>query len=93
MAKTIPVALINNQFDYCNLLPHNIAKNTYLNSNVVELFLRMVLESHRFSPSLPLLKQLHWLPFVCRIKLKLVSSTYRTFSTQQPTYLINLLHS
>ena len=37
------------------------------------------------SPSLPLLKQLHWIPVVYRITLKL--------GTQQPTYLCTLLSS
>ena len=43
-------------------------------------------------PSLPLLKQLRWIPLVYRIKFKLATVTYRTLSTQQPTYLVNLLH-
>ena len=46
----------------------------------------------RFSSSIPLFRQLHWLPVVYRIKFKLVTVTYRTISTQQPTYLVNLLH-
>ena len=33
-AKTISVALINSRMDYCNSLLNNIAKTTYLNSNV-----------------------------------------------------------
>ena len=51
----------------------------------------MVLKAHRFSQSLPLLKQLHWFPVVYRIKIKLATVTYRNLSTQQPTYLVNLL--
>ena len=52
----------------------------------------MVLKAPRFSPSLPLLKHLHWLPVVYRIKFKLITVIYRTLSTQQPTYLVNLLN-
>ena len=37
------------------------------------------------SAGLLLLKQLHWLPVVGRIKLKLANVKYRTLSTQQPT--------
>ena len=36
--------------------------------------------------------QLHWLPVVYRIIFKLATLTYRTLYTQQPTYLVNLLH-
>ena len=53
---------------------------------------RVVLSAPRFSPSLPLLKQLHWLPVTYRINLKLSTLTYRALSTQQPPYLASLLH-
>ena len=52
----------------------------------------MVLRAPRFSPSLPLLKQLHWLPVSYRINFKLSTLTYRALSTQQPPYLTSLLH-
>ena len=42
--------------------------------------------------TLPLLKQLHWLPVTCRINFKLSTLTYRALSTQQPPYLASLLH-
>ena len=45
-----------------------------------------------FSPSLPLLKQLHWLPVSYRINFKLSTLAYRALSTQQPSYLASLLH-
>ena len=53
--------------------------------------LYVVLGAPRFSPSLPLLKQLHWLPVSYRIDFKLSTLTYRALSTQ-PTYLASLLH-
>ena len=46
----------------------------------------------RLSLSLPLLRQLHWLPLTYRIHFKLYTLTYHTISTQQPPYLANLLH-
>ena len=52
----------------------------------------MVLRVPRFSPSLPLLKQLHWLPVSYRINFKLSTLAYRALSTQQPPYLASLLH-
>ena len=52
----------------------------------------MVLKARHYLPSLLLLKQLHWLPVVYQIKNKLATVTYRTLSTQQLTYLVNLLH-
>ena len=52
----------------------------------------MVLRAPRFSPSLPLLKQLRWLPVSYRINFKLSTLTYRALSTHQPPYLASLLH-
>ena len=51
-----------------------------------------LLRAPRFSPSLPLLKQLHWLPVNYRIKFKLSTLTYRALAIHQPPYLASLLH-
>ena len=53
---------------------------------------RVVLRAPQFSPSLPLLKQLHWLPVNYRIQFKLATLTYRALAIYQPTYLASLLH-
>ena len=53
---------------------------------------RVVLRAPRFSPSLSLLKQLHWLPVNYRIKFKLSTLTYRALAIHQPPYLASLLH-
>ena len=81
-AKTISTALINSRLDYCNSLLNNIAKRD----------LAKLQRAPRFSPSLPLLKQLHWLPVCYRINFKLSTLAYRALSTQQPPYLASLLH-
>ena len=52
----------------------------------------MILRAPRISPSLSLLKQLHWLPVSYRINFKLSTLTYRALSTQQSPYLASLLH-
>ena len=44
------------------------------------------------SRSLPLLKQLHWLPVNYRIKFKLSTITYCALAIHQPPYLASLLH-
>ena len=53
---------------------------------------RVVLRAPRFSPSLPLLKKLHWLPVNYRIKCKLSTLTYRALAIHEPPYLASLLH-
>ena len=59
---------------------------------VISISNAVVLRAPRFSPSLPLLKQLHWLPVSYRIHFKLSTLTYRALSTQQPPCLASLLH-
>ena len=59
-AKTISTALISSRLDYCNSLLNNIAKRDLAKLQRVQNCLaRVVLRAPRFSPSLPLLKQLH----------------------------------
>ena len=79
--------------EYCNSLISNIAKQDLSRLQRVQNCLaRVVLRAHRFSPSLPLLKQLHWLPANYRIKSKLSTLTYRALAIHQPPYLASLLH-
>ena len=92
-AKTISTALISSHLDYYNSLLNNIAKRDLAKLQRVQNCLaRVVLMAPQFSPSLPLLKQLHWLPVSYRINFKLSTLTYRALSTQQPPYLASLLH-
>ena len=61
-AKTISNALISSRLDYCNSLLNNIAKQDLSKRQRQQNCLALVLKAPRFSPSLPLLKQLHRLP-------------------------------
>ena len=76
-AKTISNALISSRLDYCNSLLNNIAKQDLSKRQRVQNRLaRVVLRAPRFSPSLPLLKQFHWLPVNYRIQFKLSTLTH-----------------
>ena len=78
---------------YCNSLINNIAKQDLSKLQRLQNCLaRVVLRAPRFPPSLPLLKQLHWLPVNYRIKFKLSTLTYRALAIYQPPYLASLLH-
>ena len=92
-AKTISNALISSRLGYCNSLINNIAKQDLSKLQRMQNCLaRVVLRAPRFSPSLPLLKQLHWLPVNYRIKFTLSTLTYRALAIHQPPYLASLLH-
>ena len=87
--KTIPNALISSGPDYCNSLLNNIAKQDLSKLQRVQTCLaRVVLRAPRFSPSLPLLKHLHWLPFNYRIKFKLSTLTYRALAINHLIWLV-----
>ena len=84
-AKTISTVLISSRL---GSLLNNISKRYLAKLQRVQHCLaRVVLMAPRLSPSLPLLKQLHWLPVSYRINFKL-----STLSTQQPPYLASLLY-
>ena len=89
-AKTISNAQISSRLDYCNSLINNIAKQKLQRPQ--HCLARVVLRAPRISPSLPLLKQLHWLPVNYIIKFKLSTLTYRALAIHQPPYLASLLH-
>ena len=62
-AKMISAALISSHLDYCNSPLNNFAKSELAEVQLVQKYLaRVVLRAPCFSPSLPLLRQLHWLP-------------------------------
>ena len=85
--------LRRSRLDYCNSLINNIAKHDLSKLQRVQNCLaRVILRAPRFSPSLPLLKQLHWLPVNYRIKFKLCTLTFRALAIHQPPYLASLLH-
>ena len=92
-AKTISDTLISSRLDYCNSLLNNIAKQDLSKLQRVQNCLsRVVLRAPRFTPSLPLLKQLHWLPVNYRIKFNLSTLTDRALAIHEPPYLDSLLH-
>ena len=93
LSISISNALISSRLDYCNSLINNIAKQDLSKLQRVQNCLaRVILRAPRFSPSLPLLKQLHWLPVNYRIKFKLCTLTFRALAIHQPPYLASLLH-
>ena len=52
---------------------------------------RVVTKAPRFSRSVLIVKQLHWLPVKFRIHFKICAITFRTLNDNQPAYLADLL--
>jgi len=92
-AKTIATSLINSKVDYCNSLYLNLSR-TQLDR--LQLILNSaacaVIELLEFTHISPVLKFLNWLKINQRIHFKIISITYKTLLSRNPSYLHNLLH-
>ena len=92
LAKQIAVALVSSKLDYCNSLFHNMQeKDIATFQRVRNCLARVVTKAPRFSRSVPVLKQLHWLPVKFRIHFKICAIIFRTLRNSQPAYLADLL--
>ena len=91
-AKILASALINSRLDYCNSLFYNLPQYEISRLQRVQNALaRTISKSSRLCPSLPLLKKLHWLPVIFRIKYKICSLVFKSHFLQSPPYLSELL--
>lgn len=91
-AKTLAVSLISSRLDYCNSLLINLPNREIMRlQRLQNCVARVTMRAPRFSPSLPLLKRLHWLPIAFRIKHKLCSIGYQALLYKQPQYLFNTI--
>ena len=81
------------RLDYCNSLLYGLAEKDIKRLQWVQNCLaRVVTKKPPRTPSLPLLMSLQWLPIKFRIQFKINLLTFKTLSTQQPSYLHNLLN-
>ena len=93
LAKQIAVALSSSKLAYCKSLFHNMPEKDIARLQRVQNYLARVVtwKAPRFSRSVPILKQLHWLPVKFRIHFKICAITFRTLKENQPAYLADLL--
>ena len=91
-ATTIATSLIHSKLDYCNSLFLNLPQFE-LNrlQSILNTAARAITYTSKFSKISPILKSLHWLKISERIHYKILSITYSTLQSNQPTYLRNLL--
>ena len=62
-----------------------------IHSFVLPSAARLVLQTKKYDPISPALRNLHWLPIKSRIKFKLLSLAYQCLYQLAPTYLTELL--
>ena len=92
MAQSVAVALVQSRLDYANSLLFNTSvSNTRKLQSMQNQLARTVLWRSVDQSSTQLLKQLHWLPVICRMKYKIGLITHNVLNTGQPAYLRSLL--
>ena len=74
--------------DYCNSLYYNLPKSQ---TNRLQVIQNSLARAPKFCHITPILKSLQWLKTNERIEYKLLSLTYKTLTTAQPTYLHRLI--
>jgi hypothetical protein len=92
LAITLTCSMILSRLDYCNAVLHGAPIGTIQKlQRVQNTAARVVLQAPRWSPSQPLLEQLHWLPVRQRIDYKIAVLVYKIRSTATPEYLSCLI--
>ena len=98
MAKSIATALVSSRIDYCNSLLYGTSGANIDRIQRVQNSLARVVSNcyHNRSSDQPvssakLLNNLHWLPVKHRIDFKIATLTYKLLSSNQPTYLSELI--
>ena len=92
-AKTLTQALVISRIDYCNSLLGNIPlRLSNKLQRVQNAAAKMLFKKPKRAHVTPLLKSLHWLPVVSRIKFKILLLTYKSLNRSAPSYLKHLLY-
>jgi len=87
-AKTTACSMV----DYCNsVLYGTSAMNLSKLQRVQNSADCIVSGSRRSDHALSLLTELHWLPIKYRIQYKMVVTAFKVLTTQQPSYLANII--
>jgi len=88
----IATAVVGSRLDYCNSLLHGVSE-TNLNKlqRVQNSLARIVLGLDTRSNTMQNLADLYWLPVRARINSKIAFLTFKTLTTERPTYLSELL--
>ena len=90
-ASTIATSTVHAKLDYCNSLFLNIDLTQINRLQAIQNALaRAVTKTPKHHHITPVLKKLHWLKIPERIEYKVISLTYNTLQSSQPSYLRQL---
>src|SRR6218665_1249915 len=84
-------SIVHAKVDYCNSLLLNIdVTQIYRLQAIQNALARAVTKTPKHHHITPVLKKIHWLKIHQRIEYKIVSLTYNTLQSSQPSYLRQL---
>src|SRR6218665_3848764 len=90
-ASTIATSIVHSKLDYCNSLFLNLDSTQIHRLQLIQNSLaRDVTRTLRHCHITPVLKSLHWLKIPERIHSKVLSLSYNSLQSSQPTYLREL---
>src|SRR6218665_1434369 len=91
-ASTIATSIVHAKLDYCNSLFLNIdlTQINRLHQAIQNAPARAVIKTPKHHHITPVLKKLHWLKIPQQIEYKVISLTYSTLQSSQPSYLRQL---
>ena len=90
--ETLINALVVSRLDYCNSLFYgHPAKLLSQLQRVQNSAARLIHQSTRYSPSSPLLQDLHWLPIKYRCIFKILLITFKAIHGHAPSYIQDLV--
>src|SRR6218665_2727299 len=93
-ASTIVTSIAHAKLDYCNSLFLNIDVTQINRLQAIQNALaRAATKTPKHHHITPVLKKLHWLKIPQRIEYKVISLTYNTLQSSQPSYLLEWTHT
>ena len=85
-------AIVTSRLDYCNALLYGTSAINIARLQRIQITAaRSITRCPRSDSATPLLRELHWLPIVCRVDFKLLVFTYKAMHNDAPVYLCELV--
>ena len=91
-AATLIHSFVSGPIDYCNSLLYDVPKcHIDKLQRVQHVAARLVVMEGKFCDIIPVLHQLHWLPFSFRINFKILLLTFKAILELAPSYINDLV--